>query len=138
MKGNTEQTVQSHSSLRVSSITLDTRCFPMVKMAIPADTRMVASILLRVKHWFGSDLRVTAPATRALAVQIPGRKEHNTRSNALEQPGPDGTQRSLHRIQGIGVNNMGDDVYERRDKNRQERRVGPSDGFVDQLGAIRN
>ena len=47
----------------------------MVKMAIPADTRMVASILLRVKHWFGSDLYVTAPSTHALAVQIPRRKE---------------------------------------------------------------
>ena len=33
---------------------------------------------------------------------------------------------------------MGDDVNERRDKNGEERRVGPSDGFVDQLGTIRN
>lgn len=76
------------------------------------------------------------------------RHENHTRSNTLKKTGPNCAQRPLYRIQCVGVNDVRDDIEERRLKNALsltiekdtygESRVLLRDGFKNERVAVGN
>lgn len=72
------------------------------------------------------------------AVQVPRREEDDAGANALKESGPDGAQGSLHGVERVGVDDVGDDVHEGGDEHGGEIRVGAGNGLVDELGTVGN